>query len=33
VIETSYATVVRNNTIRRNGFAPAFKGGLSGAGI
>ena len=31
LIETSYATVIRNNTIRRNGFA--FTGGLAGAGI
>jgi hypothetical protein len=33
VIETSYATLVRDNTIRRNGFGSAFKGGLAGAGI
>ena len=31
LIETGYQTVIRNNIIRRNGFA--FTGGLTGAGI
>jgi parallel beta-helix repeat protein len=31
LIETGYQTVIRNNTIRRNGFG--FTGGLTGAGI
>jgi parallel beta-helix repeat protein len=31
VVETSFDTIIRNNTIRNNGFG--FKGGLTGAGI
>jgi parallel beta-helix repeat protein len=31
VVETSFDTVIRGNTIRNNGFG--FKGGLTGAGI
>jgi parallel beta-helix repeat protein len=31
VVEVSYSTLIRGNTIRRNGFA--FTGGLAGAGI